>query len=434
MKLAATESQLLLLSDNLLWCRSTSWVFMPGASGGAEIRQRDDEGDNPLDMVKMVESIDSRVDQYLSLLKATAATDDQLGKIFTHVSRCWLLGPHSSGREKLGNDCRHPIESLVYAKLTQKLLEEFRDKVTSSFKGILQLVDPILSAAVLACQKSVKGRDKSSGPSLTSLSDIVRDDYEAEDDGQDAEATVSTALGLLSTLLASSDESVGNIDSIVLDRVQDSLEYIAKAPVHDNSLNMTASNVLMLLQLHRDTPGAFRTDKKAAKVDVLAEDRNSHRKALRFLFDELAPVRAQGLSTLTYLAAKASPILDVPSTAILLISLLQDEDEYIYLSAIKTLGLLASNHPRTVVKILVEKYADPHEDSTLDVRMRVGEALNKTIEHLGQLLVEDVARMVGEGVIAVASRRGERPKTLQKKERAKRKTEKARKEAEDAWD
>lgn len=433
MKVSATESQLLLLSDNLLWCGSRSWVFRPGASGGVEIRQRDDEGNNPLDMVKMVESIDNRVDQYLSLLKAAVVTDDQFGKVFTHVSRCWLLGSQSSGHERLGNDHRDPVESLVYAKITQKLLEEYKDKVTSSFEGILQLVDPILSAFVVARQKSVKGRDKPTKPSLNSLGDIVRGDEEAEDDSQDAEATASTALGLLSTVLASSDESLGNIDTNVLDRIQDSLAYIAHAPVQESSLNMTASNALMLLQLHRDTPGAFKTDKNTANVDLLAEDRNSHRKALRFLSDELAPVRAQGLSTLTYLASKASPILDVPSTVILLVSLLQDEDEYIYLSAIKTLGLLASNHPRTVVKTLVEKYADPHEESTLDVRMRVGEALNKTTEHLGQLLIEDVARIVGESMIAVASRRGERPKTLQKKEKAKRKAEKARKEAEDAW-
>lgn len=434
MKISATDSHLLMLSENLLWDGPKTWTFMPGATGGIEIRRRDDEGSNSLDMVKMVDSIDNRVGQYLTLLRAAVATDDQLGKIFTHVSRCWLLGPRSSGRERLGNDIRNPVESLVYAKITQRLLEEYRDKIASSFEGILQLVDPILSAFVAASQKTIKRRDKNLQPSLDTLSDIVHGVEEAEDDDQDAEATASTALGLLSTVLASSDESLGNIDTSVLDRVQGSLRYLAQAPCQDSSLKMTASKVLMLLQLHRDTRGALGTEKNTTNVDILANDRNDHRKALRFVGDELAPVRAQGLSTLTYLASKASPILDVPSTVILLVSLLQDEDEYVYLSAIKTLGLLASNHPKTVVRILVEKYADPHEESSLDVRMRVGEALNKTVEHLGELLVEETGRIVGESMIAVASRRGERPKTLQKKERAKRKAEKARKEAEDAWD
>ncbi len=434
MKISATESQLLLLSDNVLWDGPKSWTFMPGANGGIEIRQRDDEGSNSLDMVKMVESIDNRVSQYLTLLRAAVLTDDQLGKIFTNVSRCWLLGTESSGRERLGDDVRNPVESLAYAKITQKLLEEYRDKVTSSFEGILQLVDPILATFVASSQKTIQRRDKNLQPSLSTLSDIVHGVEEAEDDDQDAEATASTALGLLSTVLASSDESLGNVDTSVLDRAQDSLRYIAQAPCQDNSLNMTASNVLMLLQLHRDTPGALETEKNTANLDTLTNDRNDHRKALRFIGDELAPVRAQGLSTLTSLASKASPILGISSTVILLVSLLQDEDEYIFLSAIKTLGLLASNHPKTVVKILVEKYADPHEESSLDVRMRVGEALNKTVEHLGELLVEDIARILGESMIAVASRRGDRPKTLQKKERAKRKAEKARKEAQDAWD
>lgn len=435
MKISVTESQLLLLSSNLLWDGATSWTFMPGASGGIELRQRNDNESDLLDVVKLVESIDNRVNQYSSLLRAAVVTDSQLSKIFTHASKCWLLGSQSTSKHTtLGNDTKNPMESLVYAKLTQKLLEDYTDMVASSFEGIIQLVDPILSAFVVERRDTSKRGDRASQPSLAGLSDIAGGADEVDDSGHDSEETVSAAVGLLSTVLTSPDGVVGSTDASVLERVQESLKYIAQVQDVEDSLKMTASNVLMLLELHRETPGAFKTNRNAREIDVLADDRNSHRKALRLLSDELAPVRAQGLSELTNLVMKASPILDIPSTAILLISLLQDEDEYIYLSSIKTLGLLASNNPKTVVKLLVEKYADPHEEATLDVRIKAGEALNKTIEHLGQVFVEDVAKAVGESMIAVASRRGDRPKAMQKRERAKRKVEKARKEAEDAWE
>ncbi|KAI4128613.1 MAG: hypothetical protein LQ338_002648 [Usnochroma carphineum] len=438
MKISATESQLLLLSDNLLWDGSPLWHFMPGANGGIEIRKRDHEHSDLVDMVKIVESIDDRVIQYSSLLRAAIVTDDQLGKIFTHVSKRWLLGsPATPAHEMLdgpGNDIRDPVQSLVYAKLTEKLLQDYKDRITSSFEGIVQLVDPILSAFVVQRGNSVGRRGDRSQPSLSGLSEIVSGDDETEDNDQDSEATVSTALGLLSTVLTFSDGNLGNTDTDLLNRVQDSLKYVAHAQSQDSSLKITASNVLMLLQLQRESPDAFKAEKNTTDIDVMEQDRNDHRKAVRLLSDELAPVRAQGLSTLTELVSTASPVLDISSTVILLISLLQDEDEYIYLSAITALGLLASKHPKTVVQMLVEKYTDPHEESTLDVRIKVGEALIKTIQQLGQLFVEGVANSVGESMIAVASRRGERPRTLQKRERAKRKAEKAKKEAEDAWD
>lgn len=430
MKIYATDSRLLLLSDQLLWDGSNSWTFSPGASGGIEIRKRDQGESDVTNVMDIVTTIDGRVDQYSSLLRAAVVTDDQLGKVFTHVSRCWLLGASSTPNlHRPAIDTRDPIQSLVYAKLTQKLLEDYKDRIASSFEGIIQLVDPIFSAFVVQHQDGVKKRSGHSQPSLAGLSEIISEEGEAGDDDQESETTVSAALGLLSTLLTSSDGAVSSTDTDLLDRVANSIKYIAQTPFQDSSLNVTASNVLMLLNLHRETPEPFKVNKDANDNDPVAEDRNKHRKALKLLSDDLAPVRAQGLSALTDLVSKGSPVLDIASTAILLVSLLQDDDEYIYLSAIKTLGLLASRHPKTAVQFLLERYTDPHEDSTLDVRIKAGEALNKTIEHLGQLFVEGVAKMVGESMIAVVSRRGERPKTQRKRERAKRKADK---DAEDA--
>ncbi|KAL8731155.1 MAG: hypothetical protein Q9166_003562 [cf. Caloplaca sp. 2 TL-2023] len=437
MKISVTESQLLLLSNQMLWDGPPLWTFVPGDSGGIEIRKRETPTNDLGNMDELMRRIDDRVEQYSKLLAAAVLTDSQISMIFTHISKRWLHRPQSDpGYGTLDikdSDPRDPLESLITAKLAHKLLEDYKDGITSSFEGVLQLIEPITSAFVAEEKRNLERQTSDSRPSLRGLGSIT-DRGSGGEDGESTE-TLSTALSLLSAILAPSGKSINTSDAALLRSLQESLEYISQASSSlDISITMAASSILVLLQLHLDISEHSKATERSNAVDVHAENRSKHHTALTNLSNELAPVRAQGLSSLNTLITKASPVLNIPSTAILLISLLQDEDEYLYLSAIKTLGLLAANHPKTVVKLLVERYTDPHEDSTLDVRIKVGEALNKTIEHLGQLIVSEVANMVGESMIAVASRRGDRSKTFEKRQRAKRKADKARKAAENAWD
>ncbi|KAL8628530.1 hypothetical protein Q9189_005761 [Teloschistes chrysophthalmus] len=437
MKISVTDTQFLLLSDTLMWDGTPSWVFMPGASGGVEIRRRHMSKHGFNNVAEIMTRVDNRVEQFSKLLKSAFLTDDQLSKIFTHASKRWLLGPEAAhGRQILvdaGDGSRDPIESLVSTKLTQKLLEDYKDRISSSVDGILQLVEPILSAFVSEHRQSTERRARSAKPSILSLSNMTTQD-EAEGEEEESKETIAAALSLLSAILTSSDPNAETNTSLITS-LQDSLTYINQAQSSlDNSLTKTASNILLLLQLHSSTSPGQQTAAMSNPTDPYVEQQNTHRIALHHLSDPLAPVRAQGLSSLTTLISKSSPILDITSTASQLISLLQDEDEYIYLSAIKALGTLASNHPRTVLKMLMERYVDKNEEAGLDVRIKIGEALNKTIEGLGELFTGEGAVMLGSSLIALAGRRGDKPKTLRKREREQRKEAKARKEAEEAWD
>ncbi|KAI4197983.1 MAG: hypothetical protein LQ350_005568 [Teloschistes chrysophthalmus] len=435
--ISVTDTQFLLLSDTLMWDGTPSWVFMPGASGGVEIRRRHMSKHGFNNVAEIMTRVDNRVEQFSKLLKSAFLTDDQLSKIFTHASKRWLLGPEAAhGRQILvdaGDGSRDPIESLVSTKLTQKLLEDYKDRISSSVDGILQLVEPILSAFVSEHRQSTERRARSAKPSILSLSNMTTQD-EAEGEEEESKETIAAALSLLSAILTSSDPNAETNTSLITS-LQDSLTYINQAQSSlDNSLTKTASNILLLLQLHSSTSPGQQTAAMSNPTDPYVEQQNTHRIALHHLSDPLAPVRAQGLSSLTTLISKSSPILDITSTASQLISLLQDEDEYIYLSAIKALGTLASNHPRTVLKMLMERYVDKNEEAGLDVRIKIGEALNKTIEGLGELFTGEGAVMLGSSLIALAGRRGDKPKTLRKREREQRKEAKARKEAEEAWD
>ncbi|KAI4222987.1 MAG: hypothetical protein L6R36_005750 [Xanthoria steineri] len=436
MKMSVTESQLLLLSDHLMWDGPPMWTFGPGGQGGIEIRQREGSNNYPENMDRLIESIDSRVEQYSKLLQAAVLTDEQLSTVFTHACKRWLhRSPASLEYDRLDimdSDPKIPLEPLVNAKLAQRLLEEFKDQITSSLSGIFQLVEPILSVFVTEDRQKTDREIRATG--LRFKLESIASGEKENDVEDESVGTVSTALSLLSAILAPSENSILS-DESVLQSIQRSLEYIAQESSSlDSSITMSASNILMLLQLRSDISEHLSASKTPKAIDAHADDRKKHRTALTHLADELAPVRAQGLSTIVALVSKSSPVLNIHSTSVLLISLLQDQDEYIYLSAIRALGDLASNHPKTVVRLLLEQYSDRPENVTLDVRIRIGEALNKTIEHLGQLFVDSVANEVSEGMIAIASRRGDRPKTLRKRDRAKRKEAKAKEEAEEAWE
>ena len=46
----------------------------------------------------------------------------------------------------------------------------------------------------------------------------------------------------------------------------------------------------------------------------------------------------------------------------LLVSILQDDEEFIYLAAIRALALLARRHQKTVLGLLIERYVDKEEE------------------------------------------------------------------------
>ncbi|KAI5287077.1 hypothetical protein KEM54_006261 [Ascosphaera aggregata] len=190
----------------------------------------------------------------------------------------------------------------------------------------------------------------------------------------------------------------------------------------------TTSSVLLEITLtgkDRDTPTHDNNpERKAASArgDALLEQHNLHRQALQNLGSELPPVQAEGLTTLSRLITNGSPILDIPSTSNLLISLITSpgranaEDEFTYLNVIRCISQLASRHPHTVAKQLSETYADQNEEITLDQRLRIGEALLNTVQGLNKTLIGESAKFLGEAMLTVAGRRGRRPKTHQARE------------------
>lgn len=444
-KSSAGIEKLIRLCSGLLWNGPSSWTYRLGLAGRVEIRDRLPENGAQLDAVAIGQNIESRVHEYIMLIRSGAVDEDEICIIFVHVSNICLLkkGMEHEGNLQLADELKNdPLHMLVYAKLMQNMLENYKDLFAAKPMRIVDLVDQLLAGFITDHGDSNNQRQKRLIPSLSTLGDIVEfdpmnRDRDSSDDSrhieEDSIEMLSVAMSLLSAILSSQNSSSDRTNTSSFNSLHTNLLRLASfGNLLPSSLVVSARQILAILDFQKSS--GISTDKPLAQSsNPYASDIKSYGLVTNYLVDPLPPVRAQGLAMLTALITKKSPVLDIPSITILLQSLLQDEDEFIYLSAIKALSLLASQHTKTVIKMLLERYVDANETTTLDTRIRTGEALLQTIQTLGSALVGVVATLVGESMISVASRRMQKPKTKQSRELEIQKEAMSQKESEEAW-
>ena len=421
-QVSASVAHLSALSEHLMWDGTSWWNYVPGPNGGIEIRR--DYPHMP-DMIEVMQDIDDRVGYFFELLRTDIVDDDGFAAIFLHVSKHWLLEKSDTMESKQQRlifseeDQGDPLNMLVYAKLVQKMLEESKDKLMAKPDRIVELAKQLLDAFVEQQRESRRRQTNASRPSRAGLGQILGQTGPATSiSNEDSTEIVSTALSLLSTIISSPDFTPNQSTVKLLTSLQPSLHYLAASQSSIRpSLAMAATDISSLIPLHNPSASTSNPSARQRPPGRATEDRKTHSLALSYLTSPLPPVRAEGLSLINTLITTRSPILDITSTTILLLSLLQDDEEFIYLNAIKTLGLLAAKHPKTVVRMLVDGYGDAAEEMGLDQKLRIGEALLKTVEGLGGMLVGNVAKLVGEAMIGVAARRGRKIKAKERKRR-----------------
>ncbi|KAI9754692.1 MAG: hypothetical protein M4579_004597 [Chaenotheca gracillima] len=447
-KVSAKDEEIVKLSENILFNgRSDAsyrrgWSYSPSSDKGLEICWKQPEGTITEDFVTYLEDVDERINNFLSLLSSGTVDDEKIGAIFLGITRRWLEGS-SHGVEQQNilskNDSEidrtGPLKMLVNIKLIQKMIEQVKDQLGHNATQLLELVQQILDNVLERDQQRKRDKADMSKPSAASLSSIVQSQTTEEQDvhraDHDPSELVSMALSLLSALLSAPNFEPHDKERALFMPIKKSLDYISADTATFSTAATTAGNLSTLLEYH---DSVFNAPLKRPEVsDRLVEDRKTHSLSLTYLADTIPPVRAQGLSLLTTLISGTSAVLDIPNTTTLLISLLQDSDEYIYLNAIKTLSVLAAKHKQTVVKMLVSNYIDKDETLNLDQRLKLGEALLRTIQSLGEALTGETAKVVGEGCLAIAGRRGHKPKAHQ--QQLNRETLRAEKvqEANEAW-
>lgn len=445
------------LVQDILWDGGNHgrWGFAPGEDGGISIRKRPKgEKKDPGYVMDLIDRGDDRINDFLKLLSTDPQNDEATAHVFLFASSRWLLDdtrriPGSKvatfDPSSQSTDLQIMLKQLVSAKLTEKLLEQFKESLSRQPGRVLDVIHQLIESE---CQRiETEEQVSSKGPSLSRLSSIVHEKADVpEEQHSDSAESLSAACSLLSTILSSPSFSMTDKLRPVLSEIRAKLDAIL--PKLPASLIQTATTSSVLLEITLTGKGAdapmledIPASKKASdRGDELFEQHTLHRQALKNLDSDLPPVQAEGLTTLTRLINMNSPILDIPSTFTLLLSLITTpgranaDDEFIYLNVIKCISHLSSRHPYTVVKQLSEAYADRNEEITLDQRLRIGEALLSTVQNLDKTLVGGTAKVLGETMLSVAGRRGRKAKTHKAREEYKAKEAKKPKTEDDELD
>ena len=426
------------LIDHLLWDGGSTWEYSQEKNGGICLKRHHVTNESQPNFIRLMDTLQSRVDLFVSLLGSDPSSEERTGDIFLYVSETWLLQPSTAQRSperlKLPGETEGAddvLHKLVSAKIAEKLMDDFKDTLSRRPLRVLDLVNQVIAGER---QRADARRRRSTGVSLSSLANVVNkeDGEQAEVSTEGSTESLSAVFSLLSTVLASPEFSASQELVPVIQAIKAQLDQLI--PHLPSSLAKPATTSSMLLEIHLTTPDQPTTE--TSKPSSQFTDLDTHRQALTNLNSDLPPVQAEGFALLSDLVKKSSPVLDIPSTLTLLLSIITDtsniaaSDEFIYLNAIKLVGTLASRHPRTVIKNLVDRYADRREDLTLDQRLKLGESLLRTVQDLGDALTGETAKIIGEGMVAVAGRRGHKPEA-QKRRRQQMEKERREKEREE---
>ncbi|GKZ35449.1 hypothetical protein AbraIFM66950_006111 [Aspergillus brasiliensis] len=428
------------LVDNLLYDGGQTWIYDSDSKNSVLLRKRNTSETNR-NIVRLVDILQSRAKLFVSLLGADPSSEERTADIFLYVSEIWLVKPSlnesSMDRLRLSSEedsFKTIMQQLISAKVAEMLLDNFKDVLSRRPLRVLELIKQIIDGELnRAYVRSKKTMGAQSGKvSLSSLANIVKPEETGKEESTaetDSAESLPAVFSLLSTVLASPDFTVSPETLPVLEAIKSRLDDLT--PYLPSDLSKPATTSSMLIEIHLANPEgeSAMTNKPSTEI----ADFEIHRRALSNLNSDLAPIQAEGFSLLSNLITKASPVLDIPSTLTLLLSIITDtsethsSDEFIYLNAIKLIGTLASRHPRTVIKTLVDRYIDKSETHTLDQRLKIGESLLRTVQDLNDALTGETAKLLAEGMISVAGRRAQKPQAQktrrQQLEKEKRKAE-----------
>ncbi|RDW66011.1 hypothetical protein BP6252_09646 [Coleophoma cylindrospora] len=382
------------------------WSLCSDLGGGIEIVEGPPTSNGSSQDGLSLEAITYKAESFVKLLQDSTSTT-QISQIFLTLCNKWLVDSRQLQTPAVlvhdTNDAigAHAERQLIEAKVMQSMMDQVPDKLVEDSKQVLVLVGKILGV------------------------------FSASGSSED-EDSASVALSLLNIVLTSPSYHSDKEDDDVLEKIAVDLQIISAKTTVD--IATTARNLMMLIKFRH----SLQDPEAQAPVpasDQHAEDRKAYKLAMSYLTsaESPPPVRVQGLDIISKLVDANSPVVDVPSLLILYASLLQDEEEYIYLRAIKAVTQLSLRHPKSVMRDLIERYVDASEYLQLDSRLRIGESLLQVIQTSRSSFTGDVAKFVTQGLMSVAGRRGRRPKTEVEQEKQARVKRKRDNEAEEAW-
>ena len=402
---------LLTIVDGLLYTGDTDQTFQsdPKVDSGITYIDIKSSNANGSDRLSRVHQIRPRIDRFMQLLDA-CQDDAEIGSFFARILQR-TLKTDVSGLDSQNKDILQPV---IDANIAKEVISTRSSRMMDNIAGIMSVIEEVLTNQVDAVQMIQASQD--STISRFTMATIVNPLGETEKSvsGQDLEDTLAVCLPWLILIAQSDSDGLHQVNQKDSHSLLSLLGTIASIP----KVSRTSKDTIRLIfNLYTGAKGASDglTDGYAYRH---TKDVELYTSAMKNLTAAEPPIRVQGLSQLEALVACNSSLTSTSAATLTITSLLQDGDSFVYLSAIKVLTVIARKDPAPVVKTLQEAYQDVTEQSTIDVRLRIGEALQTILEEIGPHLPSVSSENLVELLLFLSSRRVYRPKTLQAQQRA----------------
>ncbi|CAO3678365.1 unnamed protein product [Rhizopus stolonifer] len=275
---------------------------------------------------------------------------------------------------------------------------------------ILAKPTQIISFAINGIQAHVdkitpkKEKKKESGfPDFTRIvteedRDVMEDELSIEDELE----SLILAINLLRAVMHENDEL--DIKSVqLLTTCLEPLKKLEKHPVE-----LVQESVQEFLLAITSYLSAQKMSRKKENQPSLEASREKYKEAMKSLQDDLLPIRAHGMGMLKEMALAKDPLVSsgegLDQLLDIFVRLVQDEDSYIYLNAVKGLSALTDAYGNEIIQKLGAIYSD--DEQKLDNRLRIGEALLQTVQRCGDALGKYINTLV-RPLETVLSRRNE---------------------------
>lgn len=374
------------------WVMDGHWRPMPSARAAFA---------TPISIIKSLEHVSARIEVLTSFLQDTDSED--LSELCVLVIRRWIGStqqlPEPSAPDAQSTDPSH--DRFVHLKFLQNMLETMTPKLAASPKQFVPLVIEIISS----CLQGQGHQSTNGSVGIQNLATISQQQNRASGFTDDVLSMLGISLGLLTVLLMDEKQFMSVTERPDCTSLRSNLESLIRQPRLPADIRQTAQALLDQLSLAMGLETA-----SSQNVNQEQSDNAKHRAAMDKISDPNPPIRAEGLADLNKLITKSSPTVSVPSTVIVLESLLRESDEYTHLAAIRTLVILGTHFTAKTLDQLMTMFVDPSEESTLDARLKLAEVMQRIVSQSSSQLGANMATKVAESAILVGGRRPERVK------------------------
>lgn len=215
---------------------------------------------------------------------------------------------------------------------------------------------------------------------LEDIEDATHDEqFSVEDDFE----SLLLAINLIRAVLHENDE----LDDQTIQLLKATVDLMKQLEKYPFELVQESVNEV-LLAITSYLSAQKMSGMKQASGTSLEASKEKYRDAMKSLQDDLLPIRAHGMGMLKEMALAKDPLVSsgegLDQLLDIFVRLVQDEDSYIYLNAVKGLSAMTDAYGNQIIKKLGDIYSD--DKQKLDNRLRIGEALLQTIQRCGDAL------------------------------------------------